>query len=287
MKKLKVAITGHTGFIGNHLCKEYSWDITGIGRKELKLTDAELGRLISGCEVVINLAGAPLVQRWTKNNMEEMYSSRINTTGKLVAAINTLDMKPLVFISSSAVGIYNSTAQHNEESMDFAADFLAEICIDWEEQALRIDKEVRTVILRTGIVLARSGGALQKMWMPFSLGLGAVISPGSQMMPWIHLKDMLKLFDFIIRKNEIRGVVNAVTPDYHSNKSFSRSFGKALKRPVMFKAPGFVFKMMYGKGSVMLQEGKYVIPEVLLNSGFDYTFSTLEEALKFEAEKRD
>lgn len=277
---MKIAITGGTGFIGRHLTEHFKAannELLFIGRKMLALSAAGLAAEISGCNIIINLAGEPVAGRWTKTKKEKILSSRIQTTRKLTEAVNMLSSKPGLFISASAIGIYNDKQIHDESSLNFGNDYLAEVCNLWENETDVLSKEVRKVIIRIGLVLGKDGGTLQKLLPLFRLGLGGKIGSGRQMMSWIYIDDLVKALDFII-KNNISGIVNLTAPKPVSNIEFTKKLSKELKRPAIFPVPVFALKLLFGEGAGVITQSSNVLPKQLIKTGFEFKFSTIESA---------
>ncbi|HTX88024.1 MAG TPA: TIGR01777 family oxidoreductase [Bacteroidales bacterium] len=277
------SISGSTGFIGQALLKMIvarGWTATVIDRMSFEMPEEEFARKkIAGSEVIINLAGSPISGRWTPENKKEMLDSRILTTRKIARAIRLAPDKPRLLISASGTGIYDSSHSHTEESLDFDSGFLADLCRQWEEEAFSVAELTRVVVCRTGLVLGKEGGILERLQPLFGMGLGAVVGSGDQKMPWIHLDDLLAAYQFVIGHEEIRGIVNLTAPYSTTNYEFTHTFGKVLTQPIFLKVPGFALRMIYGEGASTLITGQKVIPEKLLKSGFEFKFPTVVKAL--------
>ena len=267
---IKLAITGANGFVGKHLQNTFS-HVVVLHRDDS--VDVLLDKL-KGVDVVINLAGAPIVKRWSESYKRVLYESRIETTRKLVEAVNQSKVK--YFISTSAIGIYPNNKRCDELSTEYADDFLANLCVDWESEALKCIKP--TAIVRFGVVLGKDGGALQKMLPPFKLGLGGVIGDGKMMTSWIHISDLLKMYQFLI-DHKAEGAYNAVSPYPVTNSTFTKALGKALGRPTFMPLPTFVLKAMYGEASCVLTDSKEVYPKKIEALGFAFEYDTIDDAL--------
>jgi uncharacterized protein (TIGR01777 family) len=278
-----VSISGSTGLIGRELIKVYSGDdmtFRIINRESFKMPDQEFfEKKIEGVDAVINLAGAPILKRWTESYRKELYASRIETTRKIANAIIRAKVKPKVFISNSAIGIYDSRNVHNEESSGFSDNFLGKLCRDWESEALTASQHTRVVLLRTGVVLSTKGGALKTAHGPFSFGLGGTIGNGKQAFSWIHIRDLVHIYKTILDNDNISGAVNAVAPYPTTNSHFTETFGKVLNQITILKIPTFALRMLYGDATITLTEGQNIIPEKLLKNGFIFEFPTIEKAL--------
>jgi len=278
-----IAISGASGFIGQALIKKFrenGWTFRIIDRDSLKLPDTEFrNSLIEGSDAVINLAGAPVSVKWTEARKKEIYDSRINTTRKISENILAAQCKPAVFISGSAIGIYDSVHTHTESSTHFADTFLARVCSDWEKEALTSAGVTRVVLFRTGVVLGSGGGILEKIYFPFSIGLGGKIEKGKQPFSFIHLEDLVNAFLFVIQTPELSGTVNAVSPHPSTNAEFTEMFGKVLKQTTWLTIPPFALKMLLGEGALIMTEGQKVMPEKLLSAGFRFKYPTLMNTL--------
>lgn len=280
---MNLALSGASGFIGQALIKRalgMGWTVKVIDRDSFKMPDEQfLEEKIEGTDAVINLAGAPIAKRWTPKYKQLIMESRVTTTRKIAFAITRASHKPAVFISTSAIGIYDSINTHDESSSAYAGSFLTEVCSAWEQEAMKAAASTRLVIFRIGVVLGRDGGALSKMYLPFSIGLGGKIGNGSQPVSFIHLDDLIEAMIFSLENQSLRGIVNAVTPFPTDNADFSDKLGKVLKQQVWFTIPAFAMKMMYGEGAQVLLEGQKVMPEKLIQAGFRFKYPTMQNAL--------
>jgi uncharacterized protein len=281
-KNMRIAITGSSGSVGQQLLKEFQgrkWEIIPITRHELYHGGEELAAKINGAIAVINLAGAPILHRWTRDYKKVMVSSRVETAKNLAAAIDSLKEPPAVFISVSAVGIYSSETINTEEKAVLVKDFLGELCQEWESAARIMQPLTRSVIFRLGVVLDNDSGALQRMMLPFRLGLGGPIGSGKQYFSWIHMYDLVRAFVFAI-ENNISGVFNACAPEYTTGAAFSDALAAAMHRPSLVRIPSFVLRVLYGDGAVVLTSGQAAVPEKLIRSGFVFDYPQLTAALK-------
>ncbi len=280
----KIALTGATGFVGSHLraaLTQAGWQVTTLGRAELALGPAELAQKMAGAEAVINLAGAPVLARWSEAHKVRMRESRITLTRNLVKAIAEMATRPEVFISTSAVGYYASHCVHSEEKGRKGQGFLADLAEDWEGEALRAEElGIRTVIFRFAVILSKNGGALQKMVLPFKLGLGGVIGTGKQALSWVHLTDLLRAHLTALESPSFKGIYNMTAPRPTTNYHFTKTLGKVLHRPTILPVPTFMLKMVFGEGAAILADGQAAVPKRLLESGFTFEFPELEEALR-------
>lgn len=278
-----VSISGARGFIGSALTRAFQangWTVKSIDRESLKMPDDEFRKeKIEGCDVVINLAGANISGKWSEAYKKEILDSRINVTRKIVSAILACSQRPGLMISASGIDIYDSVNTHDESSTSYAGSFLGDVCREWEKEAMKASEVTRVVVPRMGMVLGDSGGALSKMQLPFSLGLGARIGNGRQWISFIHIKDLVNAYLFIVEHESLKGPVNLVSPFPVSNSDFSASLGKVLKQPVFLTLPGKVLRLIYGEGAVLLLEGHKVLPGKLTSMGFHFNFPTINGAL--------
>lgn len=283
---MRVVICGITGLIGKAVktaLESEGFIVVGISRKDLAAGSGHLQKILHGSDAVVNLAGAPIITRWSKANKAKIYHSRIDTTRLLVEAINGLSSPPKDFISASAVGIYDEVNVHDEFSSNFSSDFLSTVCRDWEHEALKLNADkVRLSIFRFGVVISASGGALRQMILPFKLGLGGKIGSGEQYFPWIHLDDVVKAVVGGITIPRASGVYNLVAPEVLTNRQFTKVLAKTLKRPAFLMVPQWVLKMVFGGGAKALTSGQQVIPQRLLADGFEFSFPTMVQALNRE-----
>lgn len=279
----KIAITGSTGLIGRRLIKYFSpqyYEVISLVRNDFGLTNEELSWKLEGCQIIINLAGSPVIQRWTSKSRKRIIESRVRTTEKLMASIQLLPEKPLLFLNASAIGIYDTTHIHTEESLLFDEGFLGEVVQKWEAAVFNVSENVeRHVLLRIGIVLSLQGGAIAQMKNIFRFGLGGFLGSGKQQMAFIHIYDLCRIIEFLIKNGTLQGPVNAVAPDICNNREFSRAFARFYGWRHLFFIPGFVLKILYGKAAQTLLKGQHVIPQLLINAGFEFKYPGIEQAI--------
>ncbi|MBU2520704.1 MAG: TIGR01777 family oxidoreductase [Proteobacteria bacterium] len=280
---MQIALTGATGFVGSYLANvfwEKNWKVTPILRDDLALSSKDLAKKINGSEVIANLAGANIVKRWTDDYKKELYNSRIGTTIKLVEAMGQMLRKPKIFISASAVGIYDDRGRYGESDYNFANNYLAKIVKDWEKTALKAREiNIRTIIFRFGIVLGK-GGLLAKMLPSFKLGLGGTIGNGRQSFSWVHIEDLIRAYIFAVEHEDLEGIYNLVSPNAVTNKVLTKTLAKILHRPAVSPVPIWVLWLTFGEGAVAISSGQNTIPERLLKAGFRFKFETIEHALR-------
>lgn len=289
-------ITGGTGLIGTRLCQKLQaagHTVIVLSRSRDKvhrrcgLSAVAITSLdeIGGNEqvdVVINLAGAPIADaRWSERRKHILEQSRIGITEQLVDWIAKRDKKPLALISGSAVGWYGDQQDKviNEQS-SFNDEYAHQLCERWEQAALKArDLGVRVCIVRTGLVLAPDGGFLQRLLLPFKLGLGGPVSDGQQYMPWIHLEDIANLFIFLSKQPQAEGIFNGTAPVPVNNAEFSHTLAQKLHRPAFMMVPACVLKLALGEMSQLLLGGQRARPEKARAAGFQFEYTDLKSAL--------
>ena len=296
---MNVFMTGGTGFVGTYLTKKLIAEghkvtilTQPLGSAALQLsglTYADGNPTIKGLwqdsvkehDVIINLAGASIFSRWTPEQKKILLESRIETTRNLVSALPD-NAKNITFFSTSAVGYYGFHEDEElTENMPAGNDFLARLAYEWEQEALRAkDKGARVVITRFGIVLGKSGGALEQMIPLFKYFLGGPLGNGRQWFSWVHMHDLAEAFIFLLQHQEINGAVNLCSPQPLRNVDLGRAIGKILHRPSFMPAPGFIIKLILGEFGSVLLKGQRVIPKRLLDAGFQFRYANIEEALR-------
>ncbi len=293
---MKILVTGGTGFIGQHLIANrlragdeiycYSRDANKVtslfGDTVTPVTEMPPASDLR-VDAVVNLAGEAIAdKRWSEERKQLLRESRINLTAKLVEWISGLEEKPEVLISGSAIGYYGSVKgdKHLNESAAVTPGFTHSLCKDWEEEALKAEKAgIRVCLIRTGIVLG-NGGALAKMHLPFKMGLGGPIGSGDQWMSWIHIDDEVEIIEMLLTHPQLSGAFNLTAPNAVTNREFTKALGKALHRPAILPMPAYAVKLMLGEGAELLLEGQRVDPEKLLELGYKFKFTDLNDALK-------
>lgn len=281
---MKIGISGGTGLIGSNLIEklveELNAEILLIPRKLLYGNVQHLSVYIKSREIIIHLSGSPVACRWSSKNKQILRDSRILTTQNLNRAIGLMETKPKLFISTSAVGIYDAEHTHDESSINFSNDFLGELCKDWEKAATEIKNQgVRTIIFRLGVVLSNKGGALTKVLPVFRYGLGGKLGNGRQSFPFIHLTDLVNAYLFVILNNEAEGVFNLTASELITNADYTKILSSVLNRPAFLDVPAFIPRAIFGEGAKVLLTGQKVVPKHLLNMGFLFYFPTLGASL--------
>ncbi len=268
---MNIAVTGASGFIGKKL-------MAALGKEARAISLRGPLDGISGADAVVNLAGEPVSQRWTKEVRGKIRSSRVDGTRRLVDAMR--GNPPKVLVNASAVGYYGSRGDEPLTESSAPGDgFLSEVCVEWEREARKAeDFGVRVVCLRNGLVLGK-GGALDKMIVPFRLGIGGKIGDGKQWMPWIHLDDAVGLIQLAISAAILRGPVNITAPDPVTNAEFTRKLAHALHRPAIIPVPKFALHLLFGDMAQIVYASQRVIPETARQAGYQFRFPTLDAAL--------
>ena len=272
-----ITLTGATGFIGSALAARL--EAAGHTVQPFSLRAPQP---LQVSDAVIHLAGEPIAQRWTPGAKRRILESRVEGTRRLIARIAALAAPPRVFICSSAVGFYGSRGDEVlTETSPPGSGFLAEVCTAWEGAADQASaRGMRVVKLRTGMVLAGRGGALDRMLPAFRMGIAGRLGSGRQWMPWIHLEDHLDLVEFALAQAGVAGPLNAVSPNPVTNRDFTSALARALHRPAFLPAPDFALRAMFGEMASVLLDSQRVIPRAALDAGFEFRHPELGAALQ-------
>ncbi|CAD5112333.1 DgyrCDS1565 [Dimorphilus gyrociliatus] len=291
---MKILIGGGTGFIGQHLVKQLvfkkGYDVKIISRRSgpdhITWDSLYKNGLSEYYDAIINLSGENILQpfkyRIDGEFLDKVYSSRIETNGFLSKCIENSENPPKVWISTSAIGIYEPH-RHNRytESSETSGNcVISKLCQD-NENASKLSENCKTrhVISRTGVVLGRNGGIVYKTWLPFFFGLGGRIGSGKQYFPWIHIDDAVGILEHAIDNETIKGPLNVVAPAFDTNEDFTREFSKAMCRPALFPIPDFVMRTVFGPDfSKVVLEGQCVVPEKAIQSGYNFKYPDLKSA---------
>ncbi|MGH8544779.1 MAG: TIGR01777 family oxidoreductase [Gammaproteobacteria bacterium] len=296
---MKIVISGATGFIGSILADRL-WNRfhslvllsrhppaeVGVTKKEWFAwtpgASGEWENAVDGADGIINLAGESIAgKRWSDAHKEKLRSSRIDSTRALVHAIAKAKIKPKFLLNASAVGYYGSHGDEvvTEQSPP-GADFLSRLCVDWETEALKAEAHgVRVAVMRTGIVLDRGKGALEKMVPPFKMFLGGPLGSGKQWMPWIHIQDEIGLLLFLMENENAHGAFNATAPNPVTMEEFAKAVGEALNRPSWVSVPPSVLALVLGEMADMLLTGQRAVPEAASKLGYVFKYSKIADAL--------
>jgi uncharacterized protein (TIGR01777 family) len=289
---MKILITGGTGLIGMHFIKAFQqpYQFTVLTRNSKKAKQylpqgVEFIEQLpekNSFDVIINLAGEPIVdKRWTDTQKMVICQSRWDITEQVVAMIERSDTKPSCLVSGSAIGYYGATGHEltDETALIPSPDFAHRLCQKWESTALKASEHCRVVLLRTGVVLAKDGGALAKMRLPFLMCLGGKLGDGQQYMSWIHIEDMVHAIQFVLLTPSIEGAVNCTSPQSITNEAFTKALGKQLNRPTWFSVPAFALNLLMGEGAGVLLSSQRVYPQKLLDHDFDFNHPTIDNTL--------
>lgn len=300
MSVASVTLTGATGLVGPRLVsrlQEQGASVTVLSRDPERarsslpgveaiawdpLAEAAPAAALSGRDAVVHLAGESVAQRWSEQTKRAIRDSRVLGTRNLVRGLEGCDGCPPVLLSSSAAGYYGP---RNEEPLDEDApaghDFLAGVCVEWEQEAARATElGVRVSMLRTGVVLDANGGALAKMLGPFRLGLGGPVASGRQFVSWIHADDLVALALAAIEDERWAGPINGTAPAPVENREFSKVLGRVLRRPAVFPVPALALRIMYGEMAQIVTTGARIVPAKALVLGYEFRHPQLEEALR-------
>jgi len=295
---MRVVVTGATGLIGKALCRRLGkdYEIVALSRNAEK-AQAILGpnikvvqwegpwaQYVEGAFAVINLAGENVASgRWTKTKMERILQSRVNAAKAIAGAITSVKNKPAVLIQASASGYYGSGQEPADENAGKGEGFLADVCEKWEAAVPAAAKQnIRTVFIRTGLVLSSTGGALPKLTAPFKFFLGGYPGTGNQWVSWITIDDEVAAIRFLLENQRLSGAFNLTTPNPVTMKELARAIGRTLNRPCWLPIPALVLRLAAGKmADEMLLTGRLVIPDRLLKAGFTFAHPGINEALEF------
>jgi uncharacterized protein (TIGR01777 family) len=294
---LNITITGATGLIGRRLLTALArggHSSRALSRHaganlppgvKLSVWDAMKGappaEALRDADAVIHLAGEPVAQRWTAEAKRRIRESRVDGTRRLVETIAAQERKPAVLIAASATGFYGSRGdQPLEETSPPGKGFLADLCVEWEREALAAASlGMRVAAVRTGIALHPQGGALAKMLPAFRLGGGGRLGSGKQWVPWIHLDDLVAIYNFLL-ENEIAGPVNATAPAPVTNAEFTRALAAAVRRPAIFPVPKLALRIVFGEMAEAVFESERVLPKRIEAAGYRFLYPQIGTALE-------
>ncbi len=297
---MRVFLTGATGFLGRALTLALrreghavaAWVRSEERARALLGDQAELVPVagdqsvlraaLEGCDAIVNLAGEPVLSRWSARRRAQLRTSRVDLTTGLVGALEGLARRPRVLVSGSAVGFHGNRADARlTETSPAGTGFLPGLCVDWEQAARRAEGlGLRVVLLRTGIVLGLDGGALPSMLPPFRLGLGGRIGSGRQYMPWIHVEDWVRAVSLALADERASGPLHVTAPEPPTNREFTRALAAVLGKPAPFPVPSAALHALFGGAASLLLESQRALPARLQELGFVHTHPTLESALR-------
>lgn len=293
---MSILIAGGSGFLGRNLrrrLESHGYVVHLLSRRASgdpstltwspDGTPGDLPAKLAGVHTVINLAGEGIAdKRWTTARKEAIRRSRVLATRTLASAIASCNTPPRVFISSSAVGYYGA---HGDEPVTESAppgtDFLSRVCVEWEQEArAAVSNTTRVVVMRTGLPLGPDGGALEKLLLPFKLGVGGPLGTGRQYMPWIHVDDWCAMVQWLIEHEHAVGAFNATAPEPVTNRVFGQTLARVLHRPAIIPTPAFVLQLALGELATALLTGQRAIPAHAEQLGFRFAHRSLEPALR-------
>jgi uncharacterized protein (TIGR01777 family) len=298
---MNILITGATGFVGRRLCEmlhQAGHTVRALSRDSVAakqrvpllkevfpwnpLQELPPLQAFEGCDAVINLAGESIAGRWTAPKKQLIRDSRVLGTKNLVNALAQLSSRPKVLISASAIGYYGDRGEETlTEDAAPGSDFLAQVCRDWENEALKAESlGMRVVRLRIGLVLGRGGGTLQALLPLFRVGLGGPLGSGRQWWSWIHRDDLCRLIVQILANESISGPVNATAPQPVRQKEFAQVLGRVLRRPAFLPTPAFALKIALGEFADGILASQRVLPRRAQEMGYRFQFEELEGALR-------
>ena len=297
---MHIAVSGSNGLVGSALLDRFTEqgrDVRPIVRRASG-NDQEIlwdtkehtfdAKALARCDAVVHLAGEAIIGRWTDDKKQRIRDSRIKSTRVLAETLAGIKDGPRTLIVASAIGFYGETGQseartEDDPPGDIDTDFLAEVCMHWEQAAdAAREAGIRVVCVRIGIVLSKDGGALATMLLPFKFGLGGRVGSGKQWMSWITLVDLLSILEHAVDTPDINGPINAVAPEPVTNLQFTKALGRALNRPTILPVPSFAPKLLYGSecAQALALGSIRVVPKRLLDAGFTFQFTDLDTALK-------
>jgi len=286
-----VLVGGGTGFLGSNLTKSLinsGYKVPIISRKDGVNTiswDNIKHNGIPECDAIINLAGRNLFEPglWTETFKQSLRDSRINTNLLLKKAIEAATKPPKIFVATSATGIYptNSDEIFNEDSKISPTNFPSQLCFDWENASRLSDSsQVRQVFIRISPVLGKNGGPLQPLLLQFYSYVGGIIGTGKQYFPWIHIDDVVEIFKFAIENDNVKGVLNAVSPDIITYREFCNALSNETKRPVWLNQPSWLLQLLFGtERANMLLDSQKIQPKRTIENGYKFKFPKLQSAL--------
>ena len=295
---MNITITGATGFIGRRLIKRLSaapHQLHALTRRtNVKFDDVAVWvsnwdpeteepprPSLANADAIVHLAGEPIAQRWTPEARRQIRESRIQGTRRLVQALSTQSHKPAVLVCGSAVGIYGSRGDEVlTESSAPGSDFLAELCQEWEKEAMQAESlGIRVARIRTGVVLGKGGGALQRMLPAFKAFAGGRIGDGNQWMSWIHLDDLVGIICHAL-EHPMSGAFNGTAPNPVRNSIFTKELASALHRPALLPVPPFALRMIFGEMAEIIIGGQRVLPKATEAAGYRFQYPDLGQALR-------
>lgn len=291
---MNIFVTGASGLVGTELCVQLTLQNNSVYQLNRELDslnsnspnwdiDLKQDKKTIVADAIIHLAGENIAaKRWNKKQKQKIYESRIEGTKNLVNKIMASPNKPKTFICASAIGFYGDRGQELLDENSVAGnDFVSKISQDWEQvtQPL-LDHGIRVINLRFGVILSKKGGAIKEMLTPFKLGLGGVIGSGQQKFSWVSLEDAINAIIYVLENKNMTGPVNITSPNPVSNRVYTKTLGKTLKRPTIFNMPAFVCRLIFGEmADELLLSSQSVIPKKLIQNGFSFAHLDIDSAL--------
>jgi len=295
----KVLITGGTGLVGSYLARqlrEKGYDVRILSRKKQPKEDKTLlywdlehdiidQNAINKTDYIIHLAGHNISQgRWTHDRKKQLYRSRIDSAKLIFYKLNHDNNNLKAFISASAIGCYGSVTSDTifTEHYPYGDDFLAHVCEDWEYMASKFETiGVRSVKIRTGVVLADNSKFISRFAQPIKIGIGAPLGTGKQYIPWVHIHDLCNIYIKAIEDSKMRGAYNAVAPQFITNEEFTKIVAHRLHKPLWLpRIPSFIIKLIFGEQSTIILNGSRISPSKIIEAGYDFKYRHLNETLK-------
>jgi len=295
----QVLISGGSGLVGKSLCEKLhanGYDVAILSRNSnansrfktyyWNLQNKQIDpQAIASSDYIIHLAGSNIAEkRWTTSRKQLICDSRVESANLLFEEVKKQNKKLKAFISASAVGYYGAVTSDKifTEEDKAANDFLGQTCQKWEQAVEQFQEQnIRTTILRTGLVLTKKGGALSKMLIPVKLGVASAIGSGNQHIPWIHIDDLCEIYIKAMEDEQMAGAYNAVTPGFQTNLSFTKALAKTLNKPCFFpNVPTLLLKFILGDMSVAILNGSRISTKKLISTGYDYKYPKLRLALE-------
>jgi uncharacterized protein (TIGR01777 family) len=290
---MKIMITGASGLVGNALVQHLAsggHDIFSLQRNReqsgpfWKFDQLQEGSEPRAIDAVVHLAGENIATgRWTQSKKDKILTSRVEGTRQLAEFCAGLETRPRVFFSASAIGYYGNRGDETvDESAGSGTNFVAEVCRAWEQATQpAAGAGIRVVFGRIGMVLSGKGGTLPTMLPSFKLGIAGVVGSGTQYISWVQLEDLVAMIEFILEHDDIEGPVNLVAPAAVTNREFTKTLGKVLKRPTVMNMPAFVARTVFGQmADELILSSARVLPSVLMKNGYVHRYANLEAAIR-------
>lgn len=284
---MDIAFTGYHGFLASSMRERWRHEGYRFYALERNANDEQWREILTKANVVVNLAGSPVLQRWSKKGKQRIFQSRVQTTARLVRLINEMQAlhlsAPTLLISASAIGVYPDDGAEisDEYSQRTGGSFLSSVVLNWEDQAMQLTHPgVRLVIARIGIVLSSKAGLVKKILPIFKLGLGGKVASGKQKMSFVHIDDLVRAFHFFISNTQAKGTFNIVATEVATNEVFTRCISRLLNVPAILPVPAFALRMVFGDAASIMVNGENVYPTRLLKHGFTFRFPLIEDAVK-------